>query len=170
MGFDGVGDDGQAVVAGECEGFAGEFEFAGGGVAQGLGGGGVELDVVGGPPGAEPFAAGRELTDQAGQAAIVGIAACFDAQGDDGVAGDDVPLGVEVEGTRVEHGESVWPHRRQERVSCPVEELKRRNVRLEVAMADELFDHLAAINERLAAQGIRAIDPANPSTSAHGSG
>src|SRR6266702_3294214 len=84
----------------EC--FAGEFELADGGVAQGLGGRGVELDVVGGPPGAELFAAGRELTDQAGQAAVVGVAACFDAQGGDAVAGDDVPLGVEVAGTRVE--------------------------------------------------------------------
>jgi hypothetical protein len=102
VGFDGAGDDGQAVVCGEGECFAGEFEFAGGGVAQRLGGCGVELDVVGGPPGAELSAAGRELTDQAGQAAVVGVAACFDAQGGDGVAGDEVPLGVEVAGTRVE--------------------------------------------------------------------
>lgn len=69
MGFDGVGDDGQAVVSGEGECFAGEFEFTGGGVAQGRGGGGVELDVMSGPPGAEFFAAGGELTDQVGQTA-----------------------------------------------------------------------------------------------------
>jgi hypothetical protein len=53
VGFDGVGDDGETVVAGEGESFAGEFEVADGGVVEGLGGGGgVEFDVVGGPPGA----------------------------------------------------------------------------------------------------------------------
>lgn len=93
MGFDGVGDDGQAVVSGQGECLAGEFELAGSMVAQGLGGRGVKLDVVGGPPGAEFFAAGRELTDQVGQAAVVGVAACLDAQCGDGVAGDTVPLG-----------------------------------------------------------------------------
>ena len=62
----------------------------------------MELHVVGGPPGAKLFAAGGELTDQIGQAAVVGVAASFDAQGGDAVAGDDLPLGVKVAGARVE--------------------------------------------------------------------
>jgi hypothetical protein len=72
------------VVSGEGECFAGEFELADGGVAQDLGGRGVEFHVVGGPPGAELFAAGREFTDQAGQAAVIGGAVGFDAQGGGG--------------------------------------------------------------------------------------
>ncbi|HET9895503.1 MAG TPA: hypothetical protein VFQ44_11290 [Streptosporangiaceae bacterium] len=47
-----------------------------------------------------------------------------------------------------EHGEGVRPHRGQERIGGPVEKLKRRNVGLEVAVADELADRLVVRHER----------------------
>jgi hypothetical protein len=46
-----------------------------------------------------------------------------------------------------EYGEGVWPHKRQERIGCPVEELERRHVGLEVAVADELDHRLGVGHE-----------------------
>jgi hypothetical protein len=65
----------------------------------------VQPDVMLGPPAAELLAAGRELADQVGQLAVVGVTAGFGPQQRDGGVGDVVPAGVEVAGDRVEKAE-----------------------------------------------------------------
>ena len=65
---------------------------AGDGMVHLLGGGAVEPDAVAGPPGAELVAAGGELADEVGQAAVVGVAAGFDAERGDDVLGDRRPV------------------------------------------------------------------------------
>ena len=46
-----------------------------------------------------------------------------------------------------QHSERVWPHYRQERVCCPVEELDRRQMRLEVPMVHQLPDRFGVGHE-----------------------
>ncbi len=55
----------------------------------------VEADVVRGPARAEHLAAGRELADEVGETAVVGIAAGLGAQDGDGVGRDLLPVDVE---------------------------------------------------------------------------
>ena len=66
----------------------------------------VEADVVAGPELAELVAAGRELADEVGEITVVGVAAGGRAQGGDDVAGDAVPVEVELVGARVEEDEA----------------------------------------------------------------
>jgi hypothetical protein len=72
--------------------------------------GGVDLDVVGGPSSPELVAAGGQLTDQVGEAPVVGVAAGLGAQDGDRVVGGLVPVAEELGGVRVEEDEAgvVW--------------------------------------------------------------
>ena len=74
-------------------------------MADELDAGGVDPDVVGGPPDAELVAAGGQLPDQVRQPPVVGIAAGLGAQQGDGVAGDLVPVAEELGGVRVKEQE-----------------------------------------------------------------
>ena len=84
------------AVGGQVERFVAEGEVTDDRVVEPLGAGAVELDVVGGPADAELVAAGGELADEVGQAAVVGVAAGFGAQDGDGVVGDGVPVDEEL--------------------------------------------------------------------------
>ena len=68
------------VVGGELHRLVGEGEVADDRVVEALGAGAVEADVVRGPADAELVAAGRELADEVGEAAVVGVAAGLGAQ------------------------------------------------------------------------------------------
>lgn len=59
------------------------------------------------------------------------------------MARDDQYVIPETPGVKIlEHGQGVWPNTRQERVSCPVEELQRRDVRPEIPVRHELLNRL----------------------------
>src|ERR1700733_453454 len=95
-GFGGVAGHGQAAVGGDFHRVEGEVESAVGGGTEMLDAGAVQPYVVRGPPGAKRLAAGGQLTDEVGQAAIVRVTAGFGAQQRDGYVGGVVPVGVEV--------------------------------------------------------------------------
>ena len=97
-----VGDQRLAGVAGELQRLVGEREVADDAVVEVLGAGGVPADVVRGPQGAEPVAAGGQLADELGEYPVVGVAAGLGAQQRDAVAGGAVPVRVEVRRARVE--------------------------------------------------------------------
>jgi hypothetical protein len=73
-GFGGPDHEHLPGVGGEVHAVVGEGEVADDGVVKVLGAGVVEADVVGGPAGAELGALSRELADEVGEAAVVGIA------------------------------------------------------------------------------------------------
>ena len=68
-------------------------------MAELLGAGAVELDVVRAPADAELVAAGGELADEVGEALVVGVAAGDGAQEADAVVGDAVPVDEELSAT-----------------------------------------------------------------------
>ena len=71
-GFGAVGDDRQAGVGGQFHRVEVEGEFADDGVLGVFDAGAVQADVVGGPAGAEQFAAGGQLPDQILEGFVVG--------------------------------------------------------------------------------------------------
>ena len=83
-GFGGVDDEGLGDVAGEVEGFVVEVEVADEFVVEVLGAAAVLGDVVGGPHASEVVAAHRQLADELGEVAVVGVAGGFGAQAADG--------------------------------------------------------------------------------------
>jgi hypothetical protein len=84
-GFGGKDRQPQSRVACKLHHLITELELADDGVPQALGPGLVVADVVRGPPGAERLAADRQLTDEIGQRAVMGVAAGHRAQGGDEV-------------------------------------------------------------------------------------
>ena len=67
--------------------------------------GAVEFDVVGGPADPEFVAAGGELADEVGQAAVVRVPARLGPQDRHRVAGDSLPGDEELGGLRAEEDE-----------------------------------------------------------------
>ena len=116
MGFGDV-DEEVLTLVGCWERLVGQVEVADDGVVEEFDAGGVDADVVGGPAGAELFAAGGELADQVGQVAVVGVAAGFGAQDGDGVVGDFVPVAEELvaRGGRGRRTGRCWAARRGRR-------------------------------------------------------
>ena len=86
----------QAVVGAELHRLVAEVEVADDRVVDALGAGAVEAHVVRRPADAELVAARRQLADQVGQLAVVGVAAGLGAQVRDELGGDALPVGVEV--------------------------------------------------------------------------
>lgn len=74
-------------------------------MVEALGPGAVQFDVVRSPPDAELLAAGRELTDEVGEARVVGVPARLSAQDPDDVVGDVVPVHEELGRRGVEERE-----------------------------------------------------------------
>jgi len=72
-GLGGVDEDPLAAVGGQIRRLVGKGQVADHWMMQLLGACAVELDVVGGPANPEFFAAGGELADEAGQAAVIGV-------------------------------------------------------------------------------------------------
>jgi hypothetical protein len=72
----------------KVERFVGEGEVTDERVVQRLEVGAAELDVVGRPAHPEVLAAGRQLTGEIGEAAVVGVAAGLGAQDGGSVVGD----------------------------------------------------------------------------------
>ena len=68
--------------------------------------GGVDLDIMRCPSTPELVAAGRQFTDQIGEAPVVRVAAGLGAQDRDRVVGGLVPVTEELGGVRVEEYES----------------------------------------------------------------
>src|SRR4051794_11200042 len=66
----------------------------------------VEADIVGCPPVAELVAAHRQLADEFGEVAVVGVAAGLGAKAARGGVGDAVPVPIEDVCTRVEEDEA----------------------------------------------------------------
>jgi hypothetical protein len=104
-GLGGVGEQALARFGGDREGLERELEIPDDRVVDELDAGGVDPDVVGGPPDPELVAAGGQLPDQVRQSPVVGIAAGLGAQQGDGVAGDLVPVAEELGGVRVQEQE-----------------------------------------------------------------
>jgi len=69
----GVSGDPQATIGGQVECLEGEGELADGGMAEPLGAGAVEADIVRGPPGAEVLAARRQLAMRFDRALSCGL-------------------------------------------------------------------------------------------------
>ena len=103
VGFGDVDEEVLALIGGG-ERLVGKVEVADDGVVESFGAGGVDADVMGGPPGPELLATGGELADEVGQVAVVGVAAGFGAQDGDGLVGGLVPVAQELRGTWVEEG------------------------------------------------------------------
>src|SRR2546421_5927569 len=75
-------------------------------MVQPLGAGLVVADVVRGPPGPKRVAAGRQLADEVGQGAVVGVAAGLRAQCRDEVLRRFLPVDEELLGGGIEEGEA----------------------------------------------------------------
>ena len=71
-----------------------------------LGAAAVLGDVVGGPHASEVVAAHRQLTDELGEVAVVGVAGGFGAEAADGCCGEVFPSSVEDARPRVEEHEA----------------------------------------------------------------
>jgi hypothetical protein len=97
-GLGGVGEEALAEIGGQRERLVWQVEVSDDRVVDQLDAGGVDLDVVGGPSTPELVAAGRQLTDQIGEAPVVGVAAGLGAQDGDGVVGGLVPVAEEFGG------------------------------------------------------------------------
>jgi len=104
-GLGGVEGQHEPGLGGEVHRGVGNFDHAGNRVAEALDPGVVQLDVVRGPAGAELRAVGGEFTDQAGQVAVVRVAAGFGSQQCNGRVRDIVPVGVELMRARVQETE-----------------------------------------------------------------
>ena len=104
-GLGGVGEQALSRFGRDREGFERELKVPDDRVADELDAGGVDPDVVGGPPDPELVAAGGQLPDQVRQPTVLGIAAGLGAQHGDSVAGDLVPVAEELGGVRVEEEE-----------------------------------------------------------------
>ena len=101
-----------AEIGSQRKGFVWQVEVSDDRVVDQLDAGGVDLDVVGGPAATELIAAGRQLTDQIGEAPVVWVASGLGAQDGDRVVGGLVPVAEELGGVRVEEDESGvvgWP-------------------------------------------------------------
>jgi len=90
--------------------------------------GAVETHVVCGPPGAEGLAAGGQFADEIGQRLVVRIASGLGSQQRDRVAGQALPIDVELARARVQEHEPgdvrrpglVGEYRREEGRAEPV--------------------------------------------------
>jgi hypothetical protein len=76
---------------------------------EAFGSGAVQFDVVRGPRDAELLAAGRELTDEVGEALVGGVPAHLGVEDPDDVVGDVVPVHEELGRLRVEEPDPAGP-------------------------------------------------------------
>lgn len=104
-GLGGVGEQALARFGGDREGFEREIEIPDDRVVDELDAGGVDPDVVGGPPGRGTGRCGWTAPRSGPTAPVVGIAAGLGAQQGDSLAGDLVPVAEELGGVRVEEEE-----------------------------------------------------------------
>src|SRR6266581_2155875 len=86
--FGGVGEEALGGVGSQRERLECQLKVPDDRVVDELHAGGVDPDVVGGPPDPELVAAGGQLPDQVRQFRVVGVGAGLGAQQGDGVAGD----------------------------------------------------------------------------------
>jgi hypothetical protein len=101
----GIGEQALARFGGDREGLERELKVPDDRVVNELDAGGVDPDIMRGPPDPELVAAGGQLPDQVRQSPVVGIPAGLGAQQGDRVAGDLVPVAEELGGVRVQEQE-----------------------------------------------------------------
>ena len=98
--------DAEAGVGAELHRLVAEIQLTDDRVVDTLGAGAVEAHVVRRPADAELVAARRQLADEVGELAVVGVAACLGAQVSDELGGDVLPLGIEVRGDGIQEREA----------------------------------------------------------------
>ncbi len=101
----GVGEEALGGVGSQRERLECQLKVPDDRVVDELHAGGVDPDVVGGPPDPELVAAGGQLPDQVRESPVVGIAAGLGAQQGDRVVGHLVPVAEEPARVRVEEDE-----------------------------------------------------------------
>jgi hypothetical protein len=87
----------EAFVGGELHGFVGELEVADDGMVEPFVPGAMLVHIMSSPADAELLASGGEFADQVGETFVVGVPSSFRAEGGDGVGGDEIPVGPEVD-------------------------------------------------------------------------
>jgi len=95
-------DERLAGVGSEFESLVGEGEVADDAVPEALGAGGLPADVVRRPQGGEALAAGRELSDELFEGAVVRVTPRLGARQGDTVRGGAVPFRVELASPRIQ--------------------------------------------------------------------